>query len=43
MNISKTFVTAAAATVVGVFVAGLVMNQFRDNNIVRNAIKGYDA
>lgn len=30
-------------TVAAIFVAGLVMNAMRDNNIVGQAIAGYDA
>lgn len=39
----KGFLMAAAAAAVGVFVAGWAMNALRDNDVVKNAINGFDA
>ena len=42
MNLNS-LVKAAVPVVIGIFAAGLVMNALRDNNFVRQAIKGYDS
>ena len=39
---SQAFIGGVLSTAVGVFVAGYVMNMFRDNTYVANAIDGYD-
>jgi len=39
----KTNVKLVGAVVVGVFIAGYLMNALRDNDIVASAINGYDA
>lgn len=39
----KADVKVIALTALGVFVAGLVMNAFRKNDFVNNAINGFDA
>lgn len=36
-------VKAALPVIVGVFVAGLIMNALRDNAVVRQAIDGFDS
>lgn len=38
----KDVATSVAVVVGGVFIAGLLMNALRDNNIVRDAINGFD-
>lgn len=43
MPVSKQFMVSVGATVVGVFVAGFVMNAARDVGPVHSAISGYDA
>ncbi|WP_299394627.1 hypothetical protein [Pelagibius sp.] len=35
-------VKAAVPVVIGVFLAGLLMNALRDNDFVKNAIDGFD-
>lgn len=42
MNINS-LLKAAVPVVLGVFVAGALMNALRDNDFVKNAIRGFDA
>jgi len=39
----KQFAITTSAVILGVFVAGLIMNAARDMDVVKNAIRGYDA
>ena len=41
MNVNKVLM-ATVPVVLGVFVAGLIMNALRDNDFVKNAIDGFD-
>lgn len=42
MNITA-IAKAALPVVIGVFIAGLLMNALRDNDFVRSAIDGFDS
>lgn len=39
----NSLVKGAVPVILGVFVAGLLMNALRDNSFVRNAIDGFDS
>jgi hypothetical protein len=41
MNINS-LAKATVPVVLGVFIAGLLMNALRDNDFVKNAINGFD-
>lgn len=42
MNVNK-LAQGVVPVVLGIFIAGLIMNALRDNSIVQDAISGYDA
>jgi hypothetical protein len=39
----RSFVKAVLPVMVGIFLAGIIMDAMRDNNIVNRAISGFDA
>ena len=43
MPSAKTFISGMLITIAGVVVAGLLMNALRDNDFVRDAIRGFDS
>lgn len=42
MNFQK-FAVMAGAAAAGIIVAGFLLNMFRDNDLVKQAINGFDA